>query len=96
MIPNGHSGGECHNKKVADIVVETLRNAVVKHCYGVVGDTVNQSARSLERSKIWLNRWLALRIACGSYRNEWNAVHFVMLEIGRALHHQSQRDAASG
>jgi hypothetical protein len=42
-----------------------------------------------------LNRGLAVRIARGSYWNEWSAVHFVMLEIGRALHHQSQRDVAS-
>jgi hypothetical protein len=28
-------------KLVADIIVETLQNAGVKHCYGVVGDTLN-------------------------------------------------------
>ena len=27
-------------KLVADIIVETLQNAGVKHCYGVVGDTI--------------------------------------------------------
>jgi thiamine pyrophosphate-dependent acetolactate synthase large subunit-like protein len=32
---------------VADIIVETLQNAGVKHCYGVVGDTLNLIARSL-------------------------------------------------
>jgi pyruvate dehydrogenase (quinone) len=35
---------------VADIIVETLQNAGVKHCYGVVGDTLNLIARSLEKS----------------------------------------------
>jgi len=34
-------------KLVADIIVETLQNAGVKHCYGVVGDTLNLIARSL-------------------------------------------------
>jgi thiamine pyrophosphate-dependent acetolactate synthase large subunit-like protein len=28
-------------KPAADIIVETLQNAGVKHCYGVVGDTLN-------------------------------------------------------
>ena len=34
-------------KLVADIIVETLQSAGVKHCYGVVGDTLNLIARSL-------------------------------------------------
>jgi len=33
-------------KLVADIIVETLQNAGVKHCYGAVGDTLNLIARS--------------------------------------------------
>src|SRR6478609_11923636 len=45
-------------KLVADIIVETLQNAGVKHCYGVVGDTLNLIARSLERSKI---EWVSVR-----------------------------------
>ena len=28
------------SKLVADIIVETLQYAGVKHCYGVVGDTL--------------------------------------------------------
>jgi thiamine pyrophosphate-dependent acetolactate synthase large subunit-like protein len=39
-------------KLVADIIVETLQSAGVKHCYGVVGDTLNLIARSLEKSEI--------------------------------------------
>ncbi len=39
-------------KLVADIIVETLQNAGVKHCYGVMGDTLNLIARSLEKSEI--------------------------------------------
>ena len=46
------------SKQVADIIVETLQDAGVKHCYGVVGDTLNQIARSLERSKI---EWMSVR-----------------------------------
>jgi hypothetical protein len=36
-------------KLVADIIVETLQNAGVAHCYGVVGDTLNPIARLLEK-----------------------------------------------
>ena len=46
------------SKKVADIIVETLQTAGVRHCYGVVGDTLNLIARSLERSKI---EWVSVR-----------------------------------
>src|ERR1700752_575889 len=45
-------------KMVADIIVETLQSAGVRHCYGVVGDTLNLIARSLERSKI---EWVSVR-----------------------------------
>ncbi|HTC39193.1 MAG TPA: thiamine pyrophosphate-binding protein, partial [Steroidobacteraceae bacterium] len=40
------------SKKVAQVVVETLQSAGVKHCYGIVGDTLNQFASSLSRSDI--------------------------------------------
>src|SRR3979490_1667316 len=43
---------------VADIIVETLQNAGVRHCYGVVGDTLNLIARSLEKSEI---EWVSMR-----------------------------------
>jgi pyruvate dehydrogenase (quinone) len=46
------------SKKVADIIVDTLQKAGVKHCYGIVGDTLNLIARSLERSKI---EWVSVR-----------------------------------
>src|SRR5258708_25092508 len=45
-------------KLVADIIVETLQSAGVKHCYGVVGDTLNLIARSLEKSQI---EWVSMR-----------------------------------
>src|SRR6201996_9702948 len=45
-------------KLVADIIVETLQNAGVKHCYGVVGDTLNRIAGSLEKSEI---EWVSMR-----------------------------------
>jgi hypothetical protein len=32
------------SKKVAEVVVATLQAAGVKHCYGIVGDTLNTSA----------------------------------------------------
>jgi pyruvate dehydrogenase (quinone) len=46
------------SKKVADIIVETLQSAGVKHCYGVVGDTLNHIADSLSRSSI---EWVSVR-----------------------------------
>ena len=49
-------GLDAVGKLVADIIVETLQNAGVKHCYGVVGDTLNLIARSLEKSEIeWVS-----------------------------------------
>jgi pyruvate dehydrogenase (quinone) len=39
-------------KNVADVLVETLQPAGVKHCYGIVGDTMNQIAHSIDRSSI--------------------------------------------
>jgi pyruvate dehydrogenase (quinone) len=39
-------------KKVADVLVEVLQGAGVKHCYGIVGDTLNKFAESLSRSEI--------------------------------------------
>ena len=40
------------SKKVAQVIVETLESAGVKHCYGIVGDTLNTFAMQLERSGI--------------------------------------------
>src|ERR1700748_3870495 len=45
-------------KLVADIIVETLQSAGVKHCYGVVGDTLNHIAGALSRSSI---EWISMR-----------------------------------
>jgi pyruvate dehydrogenase (quinone) len=45
-------------KKVADIIVETLQKAGVKHCYGIVGDTLNLIAHSIAASKI---EWVHMR-----------------------------------
>ena len=39
-------------KNVADVLVETLQAAGVQHCYGIVGDTMNQIAHSIDRSSI--------------------------------------------
>ena len=40
------------SKKVGEVIVETLVSAGVKHCYGVVGDTLNTIATSLSQSDI--------------------------------------------
>lgn len=46
------------SKRVADIVVETLQKAGVKHCYGIVGDTLNHVTDAIFRSKI---EWVHVR-----------------------------------
>jgi pyruvate dehydrogenase (quinone) len=46
------------SKKVADIIVETLESAGVKHCYGVVGDTLNMIAHGISKSAI---EWVGVR-----------------------------------
>lgn len=45
-------------KRVAEIVVETLEAAVVKHCYGIVGDTLNHVTDAIHRSGI---EWVHVR-----------------------------------
>jgi pyruvate dehydrogenase (quinone) len=46
------------SKKVAEVIVETLQAAGVRHCYGVVGDTLNLIARELDKSEI---EWVSVR-----------------------------------
>src|SRR5260370_13165553 len=44
------------NKRVADILVETLEAAGVKTCYGIVGDTLNRIAHAIQQSDIdWVH-----------------------------------------
>jgi pyruvate dehydrogenase (quinone) len=45
-------------KRVADIIVEVLEEAGAKHCYGVVGDTLNYVTDAIRRSSI---RWVHVR-----------------------------------
>jgi pyruvate dehydrogenase (quinone) len=45
-------------KNVADVVVETLEAAGVKHCWGVPGDTLNYITDAIRRSKI---EWVHVR-----------------------------------
>ncbi len=40
------------SKKAAEVIVEVLESAGVKHCYGIVGDTLNTFATGLSRSEI--------------------------------------------
>ncbi len=43
-------------KRVADVVVETLRAAGVKHCWGVPGDTLSFVTDAVRRSDIaWVH-----------------------------------------
>jgi pyruvate dehydrogenase (quinone) len=46
------------HKTVADVVVETLQAAGVKHCWGVPGDTLNYVTDAIRRSKI---EWVHVR-----------------------------------
>src|SRR3954466_5430141 len=44
------------SKRVADLLVETLEAAVVRTCYGIVGDTLNRIAHAIDRSEIdWVH-----------------------------------------
>lgn len=44
------------SKRVGEIIVETLEKAGVKHCYGIVGDTLNYITDAIYRSKIeWVH-----------------------------------------
>src|SRR6266404_5832393 len=40
------------SKKVAQVIVETLKEAGVRNCYGIVGDTLNTFATSLSKCGI--------------------------------------------
>jgi len=43
-------------KRVADLLIETLQEAGVKTCYGVVGDTLNRIAHAIDQSEIdWVH-----------------------------------------
>ena len=44
--------------RVADIVVQTLQAAGVRHCYGIVGDTLNYVTDAIHRSGI---EWVHVR-----------------------------------
>src|SRR5258708_10445189 len=39
-------------EKVGEVIVETLQAAGVRHCYGIVGDTLNTFAVALAKSEI--------------------------------------------
>src|SRR6201981_1421824 len=40
------------SKKVGHVIVDVLKDAGVKHCYGIVGDTLNTFATALSKSEI--------------------------------------------
>ena len=46
------------SNQVAEIIVSTLEDAGVKHCYGIVGDTLNVIAGQIAKSGI---RWMHMR-----------------------------------
>jgi len=46
------------SRKVAEIIVDVLEQAGVKHCYGIVGDTLNLIAHHLDESDI---EWVHVR-----------------------------------
>ena len=46
------------SKPVAEIIVETLVEAGVRRCYGIVGDTLNRIAHEIEKSEI---AWVHMR-----------------------------------
>src|ERR1700750_3117223 len=46
------------SKRVADVIVETLQEAGVRHCWGVPGDTLNFVTDAIRRSEI---KWVHVR-----------------------------------
>lgn len=46
------------NRKVADVLIETLQRAGVRRCYGIVGDTMNRIAHAIDASEI---EWVHMR-----------------------------------
>src|SRR6185437_1836523 len=46
------------SQTVAEVIVETLQAAGVKHCWGVPGDTLNYFTDAIRRSRI---RWVHVR-----------------------------------
>lgn len=46
------------SRKVADVLIETLQQAGVQRCYGIVGDTMNRIAHAIDRSEI---EWVHMR-----------------------------------
>ena len=46
------------HKTVAEVVIETLQSAGVRHCWGVPGDTLNYVTDAIRRSKI---EWVHVR-----------------------------------
>jgi pyruvate dehydrogenase (quinone) len=45
-------------EKVAKVIIDTLQAAGVRHCYGIVGDTLNVIAGYIDRSEI---KWVHMR-----------------------------------
>nr|WP_202115433.1 thiamine pyrophosphate-binding protein [Gilliamella sp. Pas-s25] len=45
-------------KTVAQIIVDILAEVGVKHCYGIVGDTLNQISSAIKKSNI---EWVHVR-----------------------------------
>ena len=43
---------------VADIIVDTLVRAGARHCWGIVGDTINHFTDAVRRSDL---RWMHVR-----------------------------------
>lgn len=46
------------SKSVAEIIVETMAEAGVRRCYGIVGDTLNRIAHEIDKSEI---EWVHMR-----------------------------------
>src|SRR5260221_2330065 len=54
--PGVHRSVPMAHKRVADVIVETLEAAGVKHCWGVPGDTLNFITDAIRRSDIaWVH-----------------------------------------
>ena len=78
------------SKKVAQVIVETLQSAGVKHCYGIVGDTLNTFATCLSRSDI---KFVHMRHEeAGAYAAQGEALYGMAMYSIKAVMHGKAGD----
>jgi hypothetical protein len=69
------AGFECNGTLFADIIVEILQNADVKHCYSVVGDTLSRNCIPAQKRSLRALAQVRPKVSRDSLPGRvWNAV----------------------